>query len=77
MSVEKLRRTVLYLREVYPKIGVEEKGNIYTLKEVRRAIIQEIGTDERCIKGNIKKLIEIGFLKRLNLHQFRDEGMQY
>ena len=71
MTADRLKRVMWLLRELYPN------QDIFTLAAVRRAIMQEIGTDYRTIKRNIKAIIEIGYLKRLNMHQFRDEGTQY
>ena len=71
MSADKLRRVVWLLRELYPN------QSIFTLDAVRRAIMQEIGTDRRTIKYNIRAIKMIGYLKRLNRYQFQDEGIQY
>lgn len=71
MSAEKLRRVVWLLRERFPN------AEWYSLTELRKAIIEEIGSDERTIKGNIDSIIEVGYLKRLNRHQFVDTGSQY
>lgn len=36
----------------------------YALKDVRKAIMLEAGTDERTIRKYIKILVELGWLKR-------------
>lgn len=36
--------------------------------------MKEIGTDERTIKATLKKLKELGWLKRLNYHHFEIAG---
>ena len=62
MTVEKLKRVVWRLQELqHPR---------FSLKEVRRAIMFECGTDERTIKRNLKKLKELGFLKHLHGYVF-------
>jgi len=74
MSVDSLRRVILQLRETH---NVSASYGFYTLKAVRKAIMQECGTDERTIKGNIKKLIELGYLKRYKRYRFNDTGVVY
>ena len=47
---------------------------IVLLKDVRLAVYKAIGYDERTIKKHIKIFIELGWLKRLNRHQFKVTG---
>ena len=56
---------------------LREKGKDkkeYSLKEVRLAIMMEVGTDERTLISNINKLQEVGQLRRKNRWLFIDEG---
>lgn len=69
MSTEKLKRVVLRLRETGRRT--------YCLKEVRKAICFEIGTDERTISRNINMLKELGYLKRERQHTFYDTESVY
>ena len=41
-----------------------KSGNKYTHKQIRLAIMQEIGTDERTIEVTIKSMAELGLLKK-------------
>ena len=68
MTVESLKRVIWRLREKHPG------RKTYSLKEVRRAIMYECGTDERTIIHNIKKLIELEILKRKKRWEFIDLG---
>lgn len=54
----------------------EKHGNeaVISLKQVKEAIYEEIGLDERTVKKYIKLLKETGQIKRLNYHRFRDKG---
>jgi len=68
MTRERLSRVIWRLREMG-----EVSPSLFSYHQVRKAIMEEIGTDERTIKTNITKILELGLLKRLNLHRFRDE----
>lgn len=57
MTVEKLKRVLWRVRERHPgKIGI-------TNYELRRAIMYELGTDQRTYKNNRKALIQLGWIK--------------
>jgi len=71
MTADRLKRVVWLLRERFP--GKEE----FMLNDLRKAIMEECGVDERTIKGNIKALIEIGYLTRRARWYFKDNGIQY
>jgi|TARA_Y100000310_G_scaffold309525_1_gene353701 predicted transcriptional regulator len=68
MTYENLRRVIWLLKER------SISGEYLKLKQVRLAIMKEIGTDERTIKATLKKLKELGWLKRLNYHHFEIAG---
>ena len=54
MSIVKLRRVLWRLQEIKPAAA-----GLYGNKELRLAIMEECGTDERTIDATIKKLIEL------------------
>lgn len=62
MTINKLQRVMQRLGQLDEHIA---------LTQLRRAIMREIGTDERTIKTNIAKLKELGYLKRLTRHTFK------
>jgi len=70
MTVDSMRRVILSLRE-------KNTTGEYKLKEVRRAIMHECGTDPRTIKNNIAILTELGYLKRDRRWRFTDTGVAY
>ena len=57
MSLDKFKRVLWRLQERESMLGA------YTNKQIRLAIMEEIGTDERTIDVTIKKMIELGMLK--------------
>jgi len=61
-----------FLREKYPN-----QNNRFELRQIRRAIMEEVGLDERTIKNSLSKLQETGMLKRIGRWWFKDEGMEY
>mgnify|MGYP003146930608 CR=1 FL=1 len=63
MSLEKLKRVMWLLRERHP-------GSDLTLKQIRFAIMQEVGADKRTIKKYMDLLKELGWVKRDNYHCF-------
>ena len=71
-GIEGLRRIVWLLRERYP-----EQNNLFQLKQIRLAIMEEVGVDERTIKNQLAKLQEMGMLKRINRWWFKDQGIEY
>ena len=58
MTIDKLKRVIWRLQEIKPA-----KPGLYTNKEVRLAILEECGTDERTIDNTIKKLAELKMIK--------------
>ncbi len=70
MTIDRLKRVVWRLQEI-------EKREEYSNSQVRLAIMEECGTDERTIEDAIKKMIELkmlepgafGFLRLKNTHQ--------
>lgn len=68
MSIEKLKRVMQRLQEEKP---FWEELKQYSLRQIRLAIWDEIGTDNRTLKDTITKLIDLGWLKRINRYQFK------
>jgi len=62
---------ILLLRERFPN------KEYFYLKELRKAIIVEVGGDNRTIKKYIRILLEIEYLKRLDRWKFKDLGKGY
>ena len=58
MSVEKLRRVIWRLKE--------KKKTRFTQTEMERAVMLEIGTDERTVAHNLKNIKKLGMAKRIN-----------
>ena len=58
MAIEKFRRVIWRLEEIKPN------SKDIDLKELRKAIMHEIGTDGRTIVLSISRMIELGYLKR-------------
>lgn len=56
MTIDKLKRVLWRLKEIQP-------GGNYSEKQIRLAIMEEIGTDERTIKATIKKMRELNMLE--------------
>lgn len=67
MTIEHVRRIIWRLRE-------KSKSDRLLLHDVRRAIMLEVGLDERTIDKYIYKMIELGLMKRLNRWYFKDTG---
>ena len=63
MSIEKFRRVIWRLEELSLKV--------VKLKQLRKAIMLEIGTDEATIKRNIMAMIDLRFIKRLNRWEYK------
>ena len=59
MTIDRLKRVIWRLQEM----KTSEAG-IYTNKEIRLAIMEECGTDERTIDAEIKKLTELKMLEK-------------
>ncbi len=58
MTLEKLKRVVWRLRDL------KAPDNIYTNAQIRRAIMEEIGIDERTIKRTIERMLEFKMLEK-------------
>ena len=54
MGIDRLKRVVWRLQELHKKT--------FSLKELRKAVIYECGTDDRTIDRNIARLKEVGFI---------------
>ena len=54
MTIEKLKRVIWRLQEMQ----TNEPG-VYNNKQIRLAIMEELGTDERTIKVNLARLTEL------------------
>ena len=57
MTIEKLKRVIWRLKEI------NAPDNIYTSNQIRRAIMDEIGIDERTLKRTISVMIEYKMIK--------------
>ena len=62
MTLDKFKRVIWRLQEMDT-----HKPDIYTNKQIRLAIMEEIGTDERTISVTMKKMIELGWLTRIQV----------
>ena len=62
------KRVIWRLQEKYPNTDV------FTLKQVRRAIMFECGVCERTIINKIKLMKELGWMKRGNRYTFKLTG---
>lgn len=72
MTIDKFKRVIWRLREMKPK----DDGN-YTNKQVRLAIMEEIGTDERTISVTISKLTELKMLTHAGFGRIKiGEGVE-
>ena len=72
MSIEKLKRVLWRLKEIEP-------AGTYTERQVRLAIMEECGTDERTIQRNREHMIELKLLipaefGKLKTNETRKEG---
>ncbi|MEA1877250.1 MAG: hypothetical protein U9N86_10335 [Bacteroidota bacterium] len=66
MSIDKLKRIIWRLREQY---GDER---VYKLKDVRKAIMYEVGIDDRTLSKYTKKLKEAGLIERISRWYLKD-----
>ena len=57
MSIDKLKRVIWRLQEMKTATP-----GVYNNKQIRLAIMEECGTDERTIRTTINKLAELGML---------------
>ena len=62
MTLEKYRKVIRRLKR-------KDKDNI-SYKDLRIAIMKEIGTNSRTIKGTINGLVDIGYIKRSENDEF-------
>ena len=58
MTIEKLKRVIWRLKEV------KAPDNIYTSTQVRRAIMEEIGVDERTVTRALTHMLEFKMIKK-------------
>ena len=56
MTIDRLKRVMWRLKEILPD------AKEYSYQELRKAVMEECGTDERTIADAIKKLIELKML---------------
>ncbi len=56
MTIEKLKRVIWRLKEIQP-------DGLYSESQIRLAIMEECGTDERTITHTIKKMRELKMLE--------------
>ena len=59
MSIDKFKRVTWRLQEMKSKDPF-----VYTTQQIRLAIMEEIGTDERTITTTIKKMVELNILSK-------------
>ena len=59
MTIDRLKRVIWRLQEIKTIVP-----GVYSNKEIRLAIMEECGTDERTISHAIKKLTELKMLER-------------
>ncbi len=58
MTIEKLKRVIWRLRET------KVQDNIYTSNQIRRAIMDEIGVDERTVTRAITVMLEYKMIEK-------------
>ena len=64
MTIDRLKRVLWRLKEIEP-------SGLYAQKQVRLAIMEESGTDERTIKNTINKMIELKLLLKADFGKLR------
>ena len=64
MTIDRLKRVLWRLKEIEP-------SGLYDQKQVRLAIMEESGTDERTIKNTINKMIELKLLLKADFGKLR------
>lgn len=65
--IDRFKRVLMRLREI------QSSGN-YSDKEIRLAIMEECGTDERTIKSTIEKMRELKMLEPAGLGKLKEPG---
>ncbi|KKL47058.1 hypothetical protein LCGC14_2339370 [marine sediment metagenome] len=65
MTIDKLKRVMWRLKEINP-------AGLYSDKNIRLAIMEECGTDERTIKATINKLLELKLLVKAGFGMLKD-----
>lgn len=65
MTLDKLKRVMWRLQEMQP-------GRVYTHSQIRRAIMEEMGTDDRTIKTAMKRLTELKMLTPAEFGKMRN-----
>lgn len=63
MSLDKLKRVIWRLQDK----GIEKR---FSIMQLRRAIMDECGTDERTLNINMARLVELGWIKRETRYTF-------
>ena len=58
MTIEKLKRVVWRLKEI------RVPDNVYSNKQMRRAIMEEIGIDERTITRTLERMLEFKMIEK-------------
>ena len=67
MSLDKLKRVIWILQE-------RHKGCQYVLKrQIRKALMEEIGTSEVSLKENVARLKELGWIRQKGRYTFTIE----
>ena len=66
MTIEKLNRVIWRLQEMKT-----DEPKVYTHRQIRLAIMEECGTDDRTIQANLKKLQELHMLEKSELGKMR------
>ena len=65
MTIEKLKRVIWRLKEI------SVPNNIYTYNQLRRAIMDEIGIDERTLDRSIKVMREYKMIEKAEMGKMR------
>ena len=66
MTIDKLKRVLWRLQEM-----ATDEPNVYTNKQIRLAIMEEIGTDKRTIETNIMHMRELKLLTPAGMGKMR------
>lgn len=65
MTIEKLKRVVWRLKEI------RVPDNVYSNKQIRRAIMEEIGVDERTITRTLERMLEFKMIEKAEFGNMR------
>lgn len=69
--MNRLKRVCWRVKEEGEKWVHPELGKLYSMNQIRKAIMTEIGLDKRTVKSNIVYLTQLGYIKRLNRYQVK------